>query len=114
MNKDSDFFYFWFFWMILGVSSLIFFHFYKNAKVKRVIHLVLTIFASIAFGMFFFYKMNFRLDWFIFLFFCGGAFITFLNIRNTKFCNNCGKTIYRRALFSKIESCPKCGEKNLY
>ncbi len=39
--------------------------------------------------------------------------ITFLNIRITRFCKNCGKTIVNNVPFSKIDFCPKCGSKLL-
>jgi hypothetical protein len=39
------------------------------------------------------------------------ALITFLNIKFTRFCKNCGKTIINNVPFTKIEFCPKCGSK---
>ncbi len=39
------------------------------------------------------------------------ALITFMNLRMTKFCDSCGKTIINRALFSKVNYCSNCGAK---
>lgn len=42
----------------------------------------------------------------------GVALVTFLNIKFTQFCKTCGKTIINRGLsFSRIEFCPRCGNK---
>jgi len=46
-----------------------------------------------------------------FIFIPAAALITFLNIKFTRFCQNCGKTIIHNVLFSKIDFCPKCGSK---
>jgi hypothetical protein len=47
------------------------------------------------------------------LFFIGAAIalITYWNIRNTLFCNACGKVTYFNMWFSKIEYCARCGAK---
>jgi hypothetical protein len=37
--------------------------------------------------------------------------ITFLNIRLTRFCKNCGKTIINNMPFTRIDFCAKCGSK---
>ena len=39
------------------------------------------------------------------------ALITFMNLRMTKFCDSCGKTIINRAMFSKVNFCSNCGAK---
>ncbi|MFH1093362.1 MAG: hypothetical protein V1739_04300 [Candidatus Omnitrophota bacterium] len=37
--------------------------------------------------------------------------ISYLNIKFTKFCKNCGKTIIINMLFGKIKFCPHCGNE---
>lgn len=37
--------------------------------------------------------------------------ISFLNIKYTRFCKNCGKTIIDILPFSKIKYCTKCGKE---
>src|ERR671939_1982377 len=39
------------------------------------------------------------------------AIITFINIKTTKCCANCGGTIVNQMRFTKSEYCPKCGGK---
>lgn len=37
--------------------------------------------------------------------------IMFLNIKVTRFCKNCGKTIISHIPFTSINFCPKCGSR---
>lgn len=37
------------------------------------------------------------------------AFISFLNIRMTKFCDSCGATLYNTAWFRPMRFCSSCG-----
>ena len=37
------------------------------------------------------------------------ALITWLNLRNTKFCDQCGATLFNHNWFSTIRYCPHCG-----
>ncbi len=106
MDKEKYFWVFFVFWIALGIGGALFFYTSKNAGLKRTVFPIYSIFGSIVFISF---------GWFI-----GGSndslffivpfvsLITFLNIRNTKFCDNCGKTIYNRAWFQSLKECPKC------
>jgi rRNA maturation endonuclease Nob1 len=37
------------------------------------------------------------------------ALITFLNLRKTKFCDACGRTLYPKSFFTPTPFCPHCG-----
>jgi hypothetical protein len=37
--------------------------------------------------------------------------IGYLNIKNTKFCDSCGRMLQNPNWFSKMDYCPKCGSK---
>ncbi len=38
------------------------------------------------------------------------ALISFLNIKYTNFCHNCGKTVINQIFFSHNNNCPYCGQ----
>jgi hypothetical protein len=109
MKNDQGFFYFWVFWMLLGLSGFLFFQFNKNTALKKKLFPVLTIVTGVIFGAYVLFVTGFEFHWFQLIFFGMIALITFLNIRNTTFCDTCGKMIYNNTLFSKQEFCSKCG-----
>ena len=37
--------------------------------------------------------------------------MTFMSLKFTRFCRNCGKTIINHMPFTSIEFCPKCGSR---
>jgi hypothetical protein len=37
------------------------------------------------------------------------ALITFLNLRNMRFCDACGRTVFNAGPFSRAKFCPACG-----
>jgi hypothetical protein len=100
-------------WIVSGVVvsllSLLYFRGGKNVRLKRQFYK----WWGVAYGtMFFFLIALSGMPWPVLLFF--GAFIaliTYLNIRNTTFCDVCGKTVYNHMWFSRIEYCAKCGAK---
>jgi hypothetical protein len=98
-------------WIVLGVTSGLFFHLSKNAELKRRVWPPLVIGSSLLF-------LGFTIIMFreapsnAWLFVIPAvAVITFLNFRNTRFCDACGKTIYNSGFFSRSKFCPKCGAK---
>ena len=98
-------------WIVLGIISIAVFFLGKNAELKRKWWPPFVIGTAILFAVFV-ALMGFPLDTFYIM---GPALIliTFLNLRNTKFCNSCGKTIMNQNFFVKPEFCSKCGEKLL-
>ena len=96
-------------WIILGIISYIIFFLGKNAQLKRKLWPLFIIGSSVLF-IGFAYAMGFRGEG---LYFIApmAILISFLNIRSTKFCDECGNTITNKNFLSKIEFCPKCGAK---
>lgn len=95
------------FWFVLGIISFLFFHFNKNVKLKRVIFPVFVIIVGIIFGSFVAFSSNFSPQTLVFMI-PVIIVITFLSIRNTRFCDNCGKTNYSKSAYTASENCAKC------
>jgi ribosomal protein L37E len=103
----------WFIWfvssVIIGLVSLVFFRMYPDVNLKRRFHRWFTIAYGAAF--FLLIVLSLGASPFILLFGTAIVVITYLNIRNTVFCDACGKTTYNHGWFSKAEYCAKCGAR---
>jgi hypothetical protein len=96
-------------WVVLGISASAFFFFNRNAALKRKIHPPFTIFVGILF-LGFCALMGFAREPFFFIVMLPMvALITFLNIRNIRFCDAFGRTIFTQNPFSRPRFCAKCG-----
>ena len=94
-------------WLCLALISFLFFHFNKNATLKRRIHPGYIIFVGVVFLGFLYLHIGRnqpRIFWFAIP---AVTLISYLNIRRTRFCDSCGLTLYPR--FSKDRFCPQCG-----
>jgi hypothetical protein len=96
-------------WVVLGIFSSAFFFLNKNAVLKRKVHPPFVIGVGVLFLTF---------GWLMGIpdqpfFFCvmvpAVVVITFLNIRNTRFCNSCGRTVFTQNPFAPPKFCSKCG-----
>lgn len=96
-------------WVVLGLFSAVFFFLGKNAQLKRKVWPPFTIATAVLF-VGFAWAMGFPSEVF-FVMVPAVALITFLNLRSTKFCDACGKTIMSQNPFSSPEFCSKCGSK---
>lgn len=96
------------FWVVLGVSSFVFFHFNRNAALKRRIFPFFVIAVGIIFTAFLAY-MTRGFPRVLFLAVPMIGLITFLNIRRTHFCDSCGRTLYSQPTFKRPAFCPRCG-----
>ena len=108
-NPDKVFPIFFGTWVVLGIISFLLFFVSKNATLKRKLWPPFVIGIGILFAVFV-YLMGFPIETFAIM---GPAIIliTFLNLRNMKFCDSCGKSIMSQNPFSRMEYCPKCGAK---
>jgi uncharacterized membrane protein len=91
-------------WITVGIGSWIF---YSKAsyKTKKSLHPFLTA----TFGLIFLGFTEWLMHGQVPLFFVIAIIvIMYLNYRLTRFCSNCGATIYSRG-FSRFNFCPKCG-----
>lgn len=97
--------------VIIGLISWLYFRGNTNIDLKRRFHK----WSAIVYGAMFFLLIAItfvgRLSPILLFFGAAIALLTYLNIRNTVFCNACGKVTYFNMWFSKIEYCAKCGEK---
>ena len=95
-------------WVALGISSGLFFYFSRNTALKRRIFPPFVIFIGIIFGCFVAYMS--RGHWqVLFVTVPIIALISFLNIRKTRFCDACGRTLYQQPICSPSQYCPRCG-----
>jgi ribosomal protein S27AE len=94
---------FFVFWILLGIGSTAFYY-TAPYETKKLWHPFLTIGSGALFLAFIEFATNGELPVFFVLFL---ALITFLNVRNTRFCPKCNKTLYGR--WSRDKFCPKCG-----
>ncbi len=95
-------------WAALGISSFLFFHFCRNAALKRRLFPPFIVIIGVIFGCFIAYISHAYLQ-VLFLAIPTISLISFLNIRQTRFCDACGRTLYKQPLFSRPQFCPRCG-----
>jgi len=95
-------------WVVLGVGSFAFFHYSKNVELKRKVWPIMTIGVGALF-IAFVWLMGIKKEGLYFMV-PAVVLITALNLKGTKFCSGCGKTLYAQP-FSSMEFCPKCGNK---
>ena len=96
-------------WAIVALISWIYFRFNNNIGLKRRFHK----WGVIVYGTMFFFLISLGMgpSFFLLLFGAAIVLIMYLNIRNTIFCDACGKVTYFNMWFSKIEYCARCGAK---
>ena len=107
-DKQQVFQAFFAFWIVLGVSSFLFFQLNRDSKLKKRVLPFFVVGVGVIFGTF----AAWMSDWqpFVLAFFLPMvALITVLNLRTTKFCPSCGRTLYRQPVFAKASFCSHCG-----
>ena len=95
-------------WVALGIASFVFFHFNLQAALKRRVFPFFVVAVGIIFGAFLIY-MTRGFSQVLFIAVPMIALITFLNIRMTRLCDSCGRTLYRQPVFTRPGFCPHCG-----
>ena len=95
-------------WVTVGVALAAFFHFSRNARLKRRVWPIAVIGTGTLFVAFVFAleKLNVEAMFFVV---AVVALISFLNIRSAKFCESCGRTVVSSNPFSPARFCSKCG-----
>ncbi len=104
---NSDLFYFWICWGLLGLGSFLFFKFNKNAGLKRFIFPFFTLFMSALFIYMMVAIMHFN-STILMIAIPVSLLISFLNYRKTRFCDNCGETVIGGSQFVPPIECNKC------
>jgi hypothetical protein len=96
-------------WCILGLASFLFFHFNRNVALKRRVLPVLTVIVVAMFlGVVYYFIGSSQPLVFVFAV-PAVVVISYLNIRMTRFCNSCGKTLHQQLPFTTVRFCPHCG-----
>jgi len=111
MSADEIFPIFFGTWVVLGIVSFVIFFLGKDAQLKRKLWKPFVIGTGALF-IGFVYLMGFGGEA-LYIMVPAVVLITFLNIRSTKFCDACGKTIINQNFLVKPDFCSKCGEKLL-
>ncbi len=99
-------------WLMLGVGSWCLIAWLPTAQAKKRWSDRLSIVAGIVFFSFLCSQfVNVKNQGQVFFFGAFIALITWLNVRNTYFCTECGKRSLDSKWFSRTYSCPNCGAK---
>jgi ribosomal protein S27AE len=106
MKNPAIILYFLLAWSVLAILLFFFYQFNRNVELKRSLHPWIVSGISFLFWLFLLY-LGFP-NRIIYLSLLGLALAAFLNIRLTRFCGNCGRTIFNRG-FLKAKFCPNCG-----
>jgi hypothetical protein len=96
-------------WIVLGIFSAAFFFLNNNAALKRKVHPPFVIGVSILFLCFVLLMGTPRDGFFYCIFVPGIVLITVMNLRNTRFCDTCGKTLINQNPFVRPKFCSRCG-----
>ncbi|HEX8392442.1 MAG TPA: hypothetical protein VF665_08815 [Longimicrobium sp.] len=91
-------------WLALGPLSWLYIRARPTAAEKRRAHRMVTVAAAVIFGGF----VLFMLPEAAFLMVPALSLITWLNLRNTLFCDQCGKMVTQHP-FQRVGFCPRCG-----
>lgn len=107
-SKNPTFFAFFIGWALLGLASFLFFNFNRDAKLKKRVFPVFIVGTGVVFATFAAYVTGWRLAPLLIMLPLVGL-ITLINLRSTKFCAGCGRTLYRQSFFGPTKFCPHCG-----
>jgi len=107
-DKSGLFAVFLVFWAALAIGSFLFFQFSRDAKLKRRVWPVLIIGSGVIFGSFVLYmtRGDTRI---LYIMIPAIILISFLNLRRTRFCDSCGRSLHWQPVFSRPQFCPHCG-----
>ena len=95
-------------WIILGIASFVFFQFNRNAALKRRIWPPFIIIIGFIFGSFVWHMSGGRSEVLLFMV-PAIVIISVLNIRLTRFCQSCGRTLHAQPFSSVGSFCKYCG-----
>jgi hypothetical protein len=97
-------------WAIVRLIGWLYFLGNKNIDLKRRFNKWTVIVYAIMF--FFLVAPGSESPPFVLLFVAAAiALVVFLNLRNTIYCNDCGKVYYHQGWFNRVKYCAKCGAK---
>ncbi len=94
-------------WIVLGISSFLFFHFNRNGSLKRRIFPSYVIAMGVIFGCFFAW-LNRGFPLLLVFALPVLALVLWLNSRKLRFCLGCGRTLYHQSISPPPKACPHC------
>jgi hypothetical protein len=97
-------------WFILGLTSFLFFKFNRNATLKRRVWAPFVIIIGVIFAAFVWHMSGGSLAVLVFMV-PVIVLISVLNIRLTRFCQSCGRTLEAQPFSSPGLYCKYCGAK---
>ncbi len=96
-------------WIIWGASTHFFLYRNRPVAFRRVWHMRVALISAAAFLGFLFYIVHVGFPAKVLTVFVPALFLmTFLNIRNTRFCDACGKQTFSMKLFQRPQRCRRC------
>ncbi len=96
-------------WGLLGLGSALFFRFNRNASLKRRLWPTVHIIEGFLFMVVCWFGTGMHQPEMYWFMVPAVALISFLNIRSARFCDSCGRTLYRQNALSRLPDCPHCG-----
>jgi hypothetical protein len=96
---------FFVFWALLGIGGAIFFYGNRDAGLKRKLWPYFIAVVGLSFLSFTWYLQGAVPLPFVVLI----PAIMFINIKMTRFCDSCGRTVVSRNLFAPAKFCQGCG-----
>ena len=97
------------FWIVLGIGGATFFLFSDDAALKRKVWRLYVISAGVLFAGFL--VLSGAPPEFLIIAIPAMILITFLNMRSTRFCDACGKTLFNQSPFFVPRFCSRCGAR---
>jgi len=94
---------------VLGIGSVVFFTFNRNAALKRRIWPGFIIGGGLLFVSFVYFSVGQQQPELLYFLLPMTALVSFINIRSTRFCDACGRTLTRQPILKRTQFCPHCG-----
>jgi hypothetical protein len=110
VRPPTEFIVFMVFWLLLGLASFLFFQFNRNAALKRRVWPPFMIIIGVIFAAFLWHVTNGYSEALLFMV-PAIVIISILNIRLTRFCDACGRTLHAQPFCSRPAFCKYCGTK---
>ena len=114
MNQESGdlrFAIFFATWIILGISSFLFFHFYRDSKKKKKALPFVLGGTGVLFVFFVVWVSHGGFTPLLPIVIPVVGLIMYLNYRGTDFCESCGRTLFNQNPFSIAKFCKHCGSE---
>lgn len=96
-------------WGILGIGNYAFLHFNRSAPLKRKAFRITIVLGGIIFCGFAYWIIGWSQPAIMLALIPAIILISCGNLRSTRFCDACGRTLWRQPIFARAAFCPRCG-----